>query len=61
MDTTAVCTTVSTAICTACKLELTPKTCVQKAYINIVKDTIKPRVAIRYECPSCKATIIFNK
>ena len=52
---------VSTTVCTSCKIQLTPKTCVQKAYLNIVKDTIKPRVAIRYECPSCKATIIFNK
>ena len=53
--------TVSTTVCTACKLQLTPKTCVQKAYLNIVKDAIKLRVAIRYECPSCRATIIFNK
>ena len=48
------------SICIKCKLQLTPDTCIKKAYLNITKDAIKPRIAIRYECPSCNNIIIFN-
>lgn len=48
------------SICMKCKLQLTPDTCIKKAYLNITKDAIKPRIAIRYECPSCNNIVIFN-
>lgn len=50
----------TTAICIKCNIKLTPNSCIHKAYLNIVKDALKPRIAIRYECPSCNGTITFK-